>query len=226
MELNPPQVREVLLGRRGPWADPRTATDTLDNLRLLVDELDAAQRTTLADSLVALIGDDDLTVATGAVLGAAFVGPHLRVSALAELMAEPLSNLDRAPTGFTAAQYPSVRAEGVAVACRWAGPDMAATVGRWMADPPAGLARSTVLMLTADRFPAPILANARAWLTAADTGVLIRLPSHWHRTALAEALRPWDDAALQRVRTGARVHHWHETDIEALIEVMAGRQSA
>ncbi len=67
-------IREVLDGRRGPYADPRTAIDSLDNVAVLVADLDTPQRIQLSTVLLDLLGDGDVVIATAAVLALGQLG--------------------------------------------------------------------------------------------------------------------------------------------------------
>lgn len=82
---------------------------------------------------------------------------------------------------------------------------------------PPGDDRRGVLLGLAERRPDLILRRATDWLTDADTDVLVRLPQHFLRVAVAHSLRPWsrrsidavvrqlrDDHVVVDPRTGAR----------------------
>jgi len=94
------QVRRILLGQEGPWADPRTAVDTIDNVDELLRVLDQQGRTELADAAVALFTDDDVVVRSGAVVVLGMVRHHVDVSAVRADVAQCVDWLTVEPVGF------------------------------------------------------------------------------------------------------------------------------
>ncbi len=135
--------------------------------------------------------------------------------------------LDVPPMGFRAASRPTLRAEVAAVVCRHVRPErddhapVCSAIDRWIEHPPGGMTRGEVLFLVADRWGDAIVQRAPEWLTTDDTGVLVRLPSHWHRIAAAGALRPWPALAEGPVRTAAGMRDWDPAELDALLRVMA-----
>lgn len=226
--LDPLYLRNLLDGRAGPHADPRHGLDVLDNVQILVSELDPAGRAALGRGLTALVLDPERHVATAAALALDVVGDGLDLPQVVQWLgtAEPTA-LDVPPMGFRAASRPTLRAEVAAVVCRHVRPEredhatVCSAVDRWIEHPPGGLHRGEVLFLVADRWGDTIVQRAPQWLTTDDTGVLVRLPSHWHRIAAAGALRPWPAAAEGPVRTAAGVRDWDPIELDTLLRVMA-----
>lgn len=225
---DPVHLRDLLDGRSGPYADPRHAVDALDDVKVLVDQLDPAGRSALGRGLTALLLDPHHHIATAAALALDVVGGDLDLPQLVEWLGRVESSaLDEPPVGFTAASRPTLRAEVAVAVCRHARPDRVdhatalAAVDGWIEHPPGGMTRGEVLYLIADRWGDQIVRRAPQWLTTDDTGVLVRLPSHWHRLAVAGALRPWPDAAEAPVRTAAGMRDWEPTELDALLRVMA-----
>ena len=225
---DPAELRALLEGRRGPLGDPRQSVDALDDVRAVVEGLDPAGRAELGRVLTPFVADPEAPIATAAALALGVVGDDLDVPALVDWLgaADPAA-LDRAPIGFAAADRPTLRAEVAAIVCRHARPDrpdhadVVATVDVWITAPPGGLSRSEVLFLVADRWADAIVRWAPEWLTTDDTGVLVRLPTHWHRLAVAGALRPWPDTAAAPVRSAGRLQGWNPIELEAVLRVMA-----
>ena len=228
---DPGELRALLDGRRGPLGDPRGSVDALDDVQVVVEGLDPAERAELGRALTTLLLDPEPPIATAAALSLGIIGADLDLPRLVEWLtgadAAGAAALDRAPIGFAAASRPTLRAELVAVVCRHVQPDRpdhadaVSAVDAWIEAPPGGLARSDVLLLVADRWADAIARCAPEWLTTADTGVLVRLPTHWHRLAVAGALRPWPDAAAEPVRTAGRTQGWNPIELEAVLRVMA-----
>jgi hypothetical protein len=69
---------------------------------------------------------------------------------------------------------------------------------------PPGPGRHRLLVLLAERRPDLIVRRATDWLTDDDTDVLIRLPHHFLRLAVAHSLRPWSRRAIDTVVGGMR----------------------
>lgn len=228
---DPGELRALLDGRRGPLGDPRASVDALDDVRAVVEGLDPAGRAELGRALTSMLLDPEPPIATAAVLSLGIVGDDLGLPALVDWLGDPdpadAAVLDRAPIGFAAASRPTLRAELADVVCRHVRPDRpdhaaaVALVDSWIEEPPGGLTRGDVLVLVADRWADAIARWAPEWLTTEDTGVLVRLPTHWHRLAVAGALRPWPEAAAEPVRIAGRTQGWNPIELEAVLRVMA-----
>jgi hypothetical protein len=76
------RVERIILGLEGPWADPRRAVDTLDNLAELWLTLDEDEARALAEVLLALLGHADPVVRSGAVCFLPRVEHHLSAQTL------------------------------------------------------------------------------------------------------------------------------------------------
>jgi hypothetical protein len=75
-------------------------------------------------------------------------------------------------------------------------------------------------MAVAPRFADLLLGGARRWFTSADTGMLVHLPTHQHRMAVAGALGPFGEEAVDRVSIAAQMRGWPPGDTAALQAVM------
>ena len=216
--LSPVVVRRLLLGLEGPYADPRVATDALDNLAVLVAELDDVGRGRLAASLLALVVDDDPVVATGAAIGCDSVRDQLDPVPLETTLFLADARLDRAPVGFASSRTDTVRGE-LALAAVGAVRSPRSMVERIVAA--ASPARRSMLVAEiAARRPALVVWWAREWVGPDDTGVLARLPRAWQRIAVAGAVRPWSAAAVERLDDIGRWRDWDPLDVAALRRVM------
>lgn len=220
----PPQLRDVLLGHGTHFADPRVATDTLDDLVSLIDELDDPARLVASRDLARLVTDQDVVVATGAALAVGRLGRAADLDALLDRVRDADPAMDRTPIGFAAVSQPSVRAE---LACGLAsllrpGDEAIATA---LADELAhGVDRATIVAGFAAQLPDLVVARARDWLDATSatrTGVLARLARQWHRLAVAGALRPWPPEAADAIRRAGSWQRWDDRDTELLLQVMA-----
>lgn len=222
-------TRQVLLGLHGPYADPRVAVDALDNVETWVAELDGDQLVELAGVLVDLITDDDRTVGTGAVLALDIVrGGVASLDGLADVARRMVglaldgdAALDRAPTGFSRASHPTLRAELAVVAARTASvPAITAMTALIERAPSVGVARVHLVAELAERVPALVVANARAWVGPSDSAVLARLRDHHRRVAVAGAVRPWDEQAIRSIEMAGQWQQWHEAELSAVRRVM------
>jgi len=216
-------VRRVILGLEGPYADPRVATDALDNLEVWIDQLDHTQRSALADTLLTLSLDDDPCVATGAVLGLRPVAPHITATTARRAIDELGSPmLDRSPTGFLGTSAPSLRGELVLAVAPAVARHHPATARRLLDQPPTGVGRGELGMAIAPAAPDLLMEHAERWFGHDDIGVVLRLPFHFQRIAVAGALGPWPDDAHEAVDSAARWQHWADGDTAAVHRAMSG----
>jgi hypothetical protein len=226
---DPAEVREFLLGRQGPYADPRVALDPLDNLTERVRDLESEESRRLGAALLALLSDADADVATGATLGLGILHAAtgvVRAHDVMEALDRLGATLERPPVGFAAATGPTILADLAIVAARSAGPGDDALVGRLLDDLPGGVAADMIGSAVAPQFPDLVVAHARRWFTAADTGTLVQLPTHWHRVAMAGALRPFASNAVAHVAVAAQMRGWSSADAAVLEAVMCDRYPA
>ena len=223
-----PTLRRILLGLEGPYADPRVATDALDNLAELTGGLTAEERSTVGADLVHLVHDPDVIVATGAVLGLRQVADDLATSTLQQVVADlgqpgpEATGLDRRPIGFSAADRPTLREELALTVMPGVARTDLTTTRRLLDAPPRGMTSADLAGAAAPHAPDLVLEHAAEWCTPEDTGVLLRLPSHWHRVAFAGALAPWPAAAHAIVDQVAGWQRWADGDTDALHRAMTG----
>jgi hypothetical protein len=223
-------VRQILLGLHGPYADPRVALDTLDNVATLATELDIDGLVHLAALLVDLTDDSDNVVATGAVLALDVLHrsrPDLadRLADLVERMVDLVlgadDSLDRPPTGFDRATRPTLRAELAVAAARWGSPAAVPALSMLVdRSPTVGVARVDLVAALAERLPALVVAHAQEWLGPDDSAVLARLRDHNRRLAVATAVRPWSERAIHAIESAGQWQKWHEAELDAIVRVM------
>lgn len=226
-------VRQVLLGLHGPYADPRVALDALDNVATLATELDLDGLVDLAAVMVDLTADFDIVVATGAVLALDVL--HRSRSDLADL-ADRLTDLvermvdlvlggddslDRPPTGFNRTTRPTLRAELAVAAAQWGSPAAVPALTMLVdRSPTVGVARVDLVAALTERLPALVVAHAHEWLGPDDSAVLARLRDHHRRLAVATAIRPWSERAIQAIESAGQWQKWHEAELDAIVRVM------
>lgn len=213
-------LREMILGRSGPYADPRDAIDSLDNIQFWLSQSDVATQETAARSLLHLAYDDDILVATGAVLALDFIPPKSDQANVLKRLVLEAENLARTPHGFRRDALSSL---GSQIARFVARTSTVVSPPLWIQclelpfikpDAPA------LLALIAGYQPHFVLHVARRYLTPEHTAVLIQLPKHWMRIALATQFAPWPQSSLEVMAKGARWLKWDVNDWSALEKVM------
>ena len=220
LPVDPARVRRQLLGREGPYADPRIALDALDDVEAAIASLDPTARRAFSDALFDLVLDDDPTVAAGAALSLELVRDVLDVARAAELVRDDHAGLDRPADGFSRSSGQSVRDELAIVAAR-AATSRDATQLRAMIDVlPATPARPTVVAELATRLPSLVVAEAWRWVGPDDAVVLARLRRHADRVAVAGAVRPWSSRAIEAVGAAAAWQRWDAREVGPLLGVM------
>lgn len=215
-------LRRLLLGQSGPYANPHDAVDTLDNLAELLRN--AVDHRAVARTLLELVTDSDPVVATGAVLGLRQVRVALDPSAVLDLATSGDLSLVRRPTGFTAAQHPTIAAELAHLVVsldhvdrETLGPRFEALLDR----PPGGTSSAALAADLVTTMPHLVLARARDWFGNDAAAVISRARDHRVRWGLATTARPWTDAARQAVTLAASWQHWVDADRDVLLLVMA-----
>lgn len=214
------KVRSVLLGRSGPYADLRTAVDSLDHLAQWISTIDREQQAELASSLYQLIQDPDVTVATGAVLGLDHLMGIDHYQALVDLVLSWGESLSRKPSGFQGVQFSSIGAE---CAIRAAATKTKIDWELWnqiLSFATLHQEWPNVLQALAFHNPDFVLAHGRRYLGPYATGPLLRLPLHWQRIALAMQWRPWPKESIAKVQQAANWMSWNSSDTLALVNVM------
>lgn len=213
-------LREMILGRSGPYADPRDAIDSLDNIQFWLSQSDVATQETALHSLLQLAYDDNIQVATGAVLALDFIRPKSDQANVLNRIVLKAENLARTPHGFRRDALSSL---GSQIARFVARTSTVVSPPLWIQclelpfikpDVPA------LLALIAGHQPNFVLHVARRYLTPEHTSVLIQLPKHWMRIALATQFAPWPQSSLKVMAKAARWLKWDINDWSALEKVM------
>jgi hypothetical protein len=164
-----------------------------------------------------------VVIATAAVLALGQLGEMVDRPAVVACVRADRPDLDRTPEGFSAVGWPTLRAE---LAVRAAGSlrvgdESLAT--ELVSTLPSGIDRATVVATLCPALADLVVANSVEWTNAeeaARAGVLARLPTHWHRLAVAGALRPWPPDAVDAAGVAAQWQHWDTQDTAALVRVM------
>jgi hypothetical protein len=213
-------IRRQLLGLEGPYADPRSAIDPLDNFKLWIVELAHAEQRLAFESLMECAIDADIQVATGAILALDFLAGTFDSTRVVSLLTEHASALQRAPQGFAAAYCVTLFEELFDRLVQYAPVDLAPRLESLMVSSLPPTRRSTLLVSLATRFPQLVVYHARQCLDPHDVQVLAALPEHWQRIAVAGALRPWTKAAIARVEPLWQIRKVNPSDAQAIIRVM------
>lgn len=218
--MNPSEVRERLLGRAGPYADVREATDALDNVKLWISTLGTDEKRDAASALLSLAADDQIEVATGAILSLDLLKDHLDVDRLIRLFRDAENSLRRKPLGFAAITFGTLGEELFARLSAACGHDRSRELESILLQPVWREQASMLLGMLAARHPEVVLYHARQFLTHHDSPILLRLPSQWERIAVATALRPWSEASIEKLLSLAKWKKLPPLDLEALVRVM------
>lgn len=213
-------LREMILGRSGPYADPRDAIDSLDNIQFWLSQCDAPTHQTALQSLLHLAKDDDIHIATGAVLSLDFIRPASFQPQILTGIINDTTNLDRQPQGFRRDALSSIGSQLARFVARTSN---ATSPKLWLQCLELSFIKPDVpalLTLIAGHQPNFVLHVARRYLTPEHTAVLIQLPKHWMRIALATQFAPWPQSSLEVMAKAARWLKWDVNDWSALEKVM------
>ena len=192
----------------------------MDNVYGWLSQCEHALQQTALRSLLQLARDPDITVASGAVLSLdCFTSISNQPPVLQDLIDRP-ETLHRRPEGFRRDALSSL---GSQIARFIARTNALENNSLWLKtfelpfivpDIPAIL---TQLALHRPHF---VLNVARRYLSPKHTSVLIQLPKHWMRIALATQFNPWPQASIEVVAKASRWLKWDTNDWAALEKVM------
>jgi hypothetical protein len=217
---SPSHLREMLLGTTGPYADPRDALDTLDNLQNWLPQISLDEQAKVSKSCINLIQDEDRVVASGAVLALDYLRSATSDQPLMDLLLTEIPSLQQPLVGFRRGICSTLGGQLATIAARC---QPAAENLKWLyvleqnylaAD------RSHIVTALATKRPNLVLHKARDYFTDGPTSVMFSLPAHWQRFALATQFRPWPAAAID---LGAKTAQWMKWDVKdwaALSKVM------
>ena len=214
-------LRKRLLGLEGPYADIRNAIDALDNVKLWAQSLNGPQRRDLFIDLLSLLNDDDLEVATAAVLAMDFVGDEFDSKCACTVLQNDLAKLTRAPIRLQTATHGSILEEFFSRLCK----NCPNLEKRYLEDflinrSPQELRNSLYTFLMPNYAPLAVY-HAHRFLTHENAHVIASLPLHWQRIAIASALRPYPITAIERVTKLLRLKNANAKDIDAIANVMS-----
>ena len=213
-------LRKRLLGLEGPYADIRVATDQLDNVKLWLQGLADSEKVDAFRNLVRLINDDNIEVATAAVLSLDYVLEHFDSTAATDVLLKNDVRLYRPPIRFGATTFGTILEEFFSRICK-----ASIRIERNCLEELLLRIKDPVLQTSLFSFLAPnyasiVVYHAHRMLDHRNATVIAGLLNHWERIAVATALRPWPQQAVDRVKHLLQIKDANEKDIEAIISVM------
>lgn len=214
------KLRRRLLGLEGPYADPRVAIDSLDNIRLWISGLSNEKQCTVFEEFVGFATDHDVQVATGAILSLDFLPSVFDSNRIVQVLRENSAKLQSAPQGFAAAYHSTLFEELFARLAQYGSLNIGAELERLLLSVPLPTRRSTLLVLLAPRFPQLVVYHSRRHLDSIDVQVLAALPEHSQRIAVSGALRPWHSSSITRAESTLQIRGCDKNDIQAILQVM------
>ena len=214
-------LRKRLLGKEGPYADIRCATDQLDNVKLWVSELDDAQKGDAFHQLLRLLLDDDVEVATAAVLSLDFVSKYFDREAASVVLSENDGRLYRTPYRFSSVSFGTILEEYFSRLCRFSPEIESSLMEQVLLRNADSRLRASLICMLAQNYSSIVVYHARTILNHQNAQVIAAIPNHAERVAVATALRPWPPEAIERVTTLLRIRKADSKDIEAIIRTMS-----
>jgi hypothetical protein len=213
-------IRKRLLGKEGPYADPRDAIDALDNVKSWIRSLGAKDRSEAYNHLVSLLLDEDPIVATGAVLALDLFTETNGAKQLADALRQDSPRWMRRPSGFNSASYTTLYEECFSRFVKLATDDSLAELIEFVFASNSPTLQSRMVYQMGARFSWFVVYAARQFLKHDECLVIPTLPTHWERIAVAGAIRPWPKEHVERVVNVLKWKSVHELDIEAIRRVM------
>lgn len=213
-------LRRRLVGQEGPYADVRHAIDQLDNVKVWVNELDDSQKTAAFRQLLDLMLDDNVEVATAAVLSLDFVPRHFDREAALRVLSENDSRLLRAPYRFSSISFGTLLEEYFSRLSRFS-PEIKIEIIEQVLFRTSELSlRSSLLCMLAPNYSSIVVYHARRMLNHQNVQVIAALSNHAERVAVATALRPWPINTIERVTTLLKLRKIDSKDIDAIVRTM------
>ena len=214
-------LRRRLLGMEGPYADIREATDQLDHVKLWINGLEESDRKAAFCDLHRLIIDDNLEIATVAVLSLDFVSEYFDSKAAVLVLTENDNRLYRKPIRLGATTFETILQEYFSRVCKYCKGINQRCLEDFLLRTADPLLRSSLLSFLAPNYSPLVVYYAHRMLDYQNAQVIAALPNHWERIAVATALRPWPLDAIDRVKSLLRIRKSNEHDTEAIVKVMA-----
>ena len=219
-DASPEHLREMILGRSGPYADPRDAIDALDNVYFWLSQCDQSLQQTALRSLLQLSRDPDITVATGAVLSLdCFTSITNQPPVLQDLIDRP-EMLHRQLEGFRRDGLGSLGSQIARFVARTSNNENNSQWLRTFQLPFILPDIPSLLTHLALHRPHFVLHVARRYLSPKHTSVLIQLPRHWMRIALATQFNPWPQTSIEIIAKASQWLKWDINDWAALERVL------
>ena len=220
-EMRMDSLRRRLLGKEGPYADVRYATDQLDNVKLWVTGLEDSQKTDVFRQLLNLMLDDDMEVATAAVLSLDFVSQYFDHEAALRVLSENDGRLLRAPYRFSSISYGTLLEEYFSRFCRFCTEIESGPLEQVLFRTSEVSLRVSLLCMLAPNYSSIVVYHAQRMLNHQNAQVIAAIPNHAERVAVATALRPWPISAIERVTTLLKLRKIDGNDIDAIVRTMS-----
>jgi hypothetical protein len=214
-------LRRRLVGQEGPYEDIRHAIDQLDNVKVWVSELDDSQKTDAFRQLLDLMLDDNVEVATAAVLSLDFLPEHFDREAALRVLSENDDRLLRAPYRFSSISFGTLLEEYFSRLSRFCTEIESSLLEQVLLRTSEPSLRSSLLCMMAPNYTSILVYHARRVLNHQNAQVIAAIPNHAERVAVATALRPWPIKAIERVTTLLKIRKIDSRDIDAIVRTMS-----
>jgi hypothetical protein len=213
-------LRKRLLGTEGPYADIRESIDQLDNVKLWIRGLDASAKLQTFQCLLPLVIDENVELATAAVLSLDYVSEHFDSKLALEILEENNAGLYRSPIRLNGASFGTILEELFFRLCKYCIGIERKWIEQFLLQTKDPTLRDSLFCFLVPNYPTTVVYYAHRMLNHQNTHVIVGLSNHWERVAVATALRPWPAEAIERVRHGLTMKKTNGLDIEAIVRVM------
>lgn len=213
-------LRKRLLGIEGPYADIRDAIDQLDNVKLWIQGLDASDKRQTFQSLLSLAIDEDAEIATAAVLSLDYVSEHFDCNLAVEMLEANSARLYRSPMRLNGVCFGTILEELFSRLCRYCSEIEGNWIEQFLLQTNDPKLKNSLFCFLVPNYSSTVVYFAHQLLHHQNAHVIVGLPTHRERLAVATALRPWPSESIDRVRQGLKVKNINSLDIEAIVRVM------
>lgn len=214
-------LRRRLLGKEGPYADVRYAADQIDNVKLWVIELDDSQKSDAFHHLLGLMLDDDVEVATAAVLSLDLFAKQFENEVALKVLSENDPRLFRVPYRFSSVSFGTLLEEYFSRLCRYKLDIESCTLEQVLLRTSEARLRTSLLCMLSRNYSSIVVYHARRMLDHQNVQVIAAIPDHAKRIGVATALRPWPTNAIERVKALLGIRKSDSKDIDAIVRTMS-----